>query len=394
MDEESLRVRGWPWGVGRWPLLSLVTVLLSVWTGLVAFGQRPPWGPSPAERGVAPRRPPAGVPGPWDQDVLVFRVSAGGEVTKVAVFERAGVPTLARMTDGRLIAAHQHFPEDDEASFDKVAVRFSSDEGRQWSGPQTIRLSGLPERMRFPFDPTLVVLPDGRVRLFFTSLRANRFEEDLPGIHSAISTNGVDYEYEPGIRFGIKGRPVIDCAVVLHQGVFHLYAPDNGPRRRPGEGRAEGRPGVGYHATSKDGLRFTRAEDVRIEGRRRWLGSAQSDGKRIKFFGTGGGPGTPGARPPGSGVWVGSSRDGQTWELIEWPPIPGADPGAVRSSGGGWVVVATGPPRPGTPSAEPKCPGGPRWQPRKDFRAWEEDRPVFPAQEPVTCSPILSPCGR
>jgi len=299
------------------------------------------------------------MPGPWDNDVLVYRVSPSGEAVKVATFERAGVPTVARMKDGRLVAAHQHFPENDEVNFDKVAVRFSSDEGRTWNSPQVIRLTGLPEGMRFPFDPTLVALPDGQVRLYFTSLRGRRFEEDVPAIYSAISTNGLDYTFEPGMRFGIEGRPVIDCAVVLHQGVFHLYSPDNAPQRKPGEPRGgeppDARPGdgVGYHAVSKDGLQFTRLEDVQIEGRRRWLGNAQSDGTVITFFGTGdaGSPGAPGPGQPRGGVWMAGSRDGQTWRLLESPPIPGADPGAVKTSDGGWVVVATGPPRPGTSGA-------------------------------------------
>lgn len=112
-----------------------------------------------------------GMPGPWNNDVPAYRINPDGEVAQTATFERAGVATIARMKEGRLIAAHQHFPEKDEANFDKVAVRFSSDEGKAWTEPQVIRLRGLPEGMRFPFNPTLVPLPDGRVRLYFTSLR-------------------------------------------------------------------------------------------------------------------------------------------------------------------------------------------------------------------------------
>jgi hypothetical protein len=297
------------------------------------------------------------MPGPWNNDVLVYRVDPRGEVAQIATFERAGVPTLARLKDGRLIAAHQYFPEHDDASFDKVAVRFSSDEGKTWTLPQVIRLSGLPEGMRFPFDPTLVPVPGGRVRLYFTSLRGRRFDESVPAIYSAISDNGVDYRFEPGMRFGVEGRIVIDCAVVLHKGVFHLYAPDNGVQPRFGErledqaGQTRPRPGIGYHATSKDGLNFTRAADVRIDGARRWLGNAQSDGKLITFFGSGDADRRrePEAAPPG--LWMATSEDGQSWRLMEAPLLPGADPGAVATRDGGWIVTATGPPRPGPPGA-------------------------------------------
>jgi hypothetical protein len=281
--------------------------------------------------------------------VLVYRWGSDRKTQKVATFERAGVPTLARLKDGRLLAAHQYFPEDGGSDFDKVAVRFSENEGQNWTAPQVIRLEGLAPDMRFPFDPTLVPLPDGRVRLYFTSVKGRRPEEHRPAIYSAISTNGVDYEVEPGMRFGIEGRPVIDCAVVLHKGIFYLYSPDNGaggaPPGRPGDGRREpGKPlapGTAYAATSTDGLKFIRQTDVHIEGRRRWLGNAQSDGKTITFFGTG--------EP---GIWSATSEDGQSWKLGEsLSDITGADPGAVALKDGGYLVLATGAPRAGTPSA-------------------------------------------
>jgi hypothetical protein len=201
--------------------------------------------------------------------VLVYRIGPDGQIEKLATFPRAGVPTVARLKDGRLIAAHQHFPADNDEDFDTVAMHFSADEGRTWTQPAVVRLNGLPEGMRFPFDPTLVPQPDGRVRLYFTSLKGRRLEEDRPAIYSAISDDGLNFVFEPGLRFGIKNRPVIDCAVTLHVGVFHLFAPDNGAGNDPGAPRLEpgerSRDRVGYHATSLDGLEFTRQPDVRLK---------------------------------------------------------------------------------------------------------------------------------
>jgi hypothetical protein len=280
--------------------------------------------------------------GPWQNDVIVYRADLSNKLERLATFARAGVPTLARMHDGRFIAAHQHFPEGNEVDFDKVAVHFSSDEGRTWTDAQVIQLAGLPEGMRFPFDPTLVPLPDNRVRLYFTSLKGRRFETSRPAIYSAVSSNGVDFAVEPGVRFGIEGRPVIDCAVALHNGVFHLFSPDNGTNINPGfqQDQAEKRPveGIGYYATSRDGLNFIRQDDVRLDGGRRWLGNAQSDGSVLRFFGTGG----------RFGVWSASSTNGQLWSVEEqFGRVPGADPGAVKLKDGNWLLAVTGPPREG-----------------------------------------------
>jgi hypothetical protein len=271
--------------------------------------------------------------------VIVYRTVSGNNVEKVATFPRAGVPTLARLKDGRLIAAHQHFPANNDTDFDKVAVRFSSNEGRAWTEAEVIRLTALPEGMRFPFDPTLVALPDGRVRLYFTSLKGRQLEANRPAIYSAISSNGIDFAVEPGIRFSVEDRPVIDCAVALHDGVFHLFSPDNGAGNNPGarqsDPRERPREGIGYHATSTDGVNFTRQADVRIESGRRWLGNAQSEGGVLRFFGTGGSSG---------GVWTAISTNGQSWSVEEgFPMVPGADPGAVKIKDG-WVLAVTGPP--------------------------------------------------
>ena len=274
----------------------------------------------------------AGRQGPWNNDVLVYRIAADGTSEQLATFERAGVPTLARLADGRLIAAHQHFPADFGPDFDKVAVRFSKDEGRTWTEPQVLQLTGLPEGMRFPFDPTLVPLPDGRVRLYFTSVKGRRIDESPPAIYSAISSDGVHYDFEPGPRFGIEGRIVIDCAVVLHRGVFHLFSPDNGPAG-PRRDRDRGPDGIGYHATSTDGLNFTRVADVRIDGRRVWLGNAQSDGQAITFYGT------------GEGVWTATSEDGVEWKRGASFTVRAADPGAATARDGGIILIGTGPPR-------------------------------------------------
>jgi hypothetical protein len=286
-------------------------------------------------------------PGPWDNDVLVYRLTPG-DPAKLATFGRAGVPTVARMKDGRLIAAFQNFPVDDNRNFDRVAVSFSSDEGRAWSSPEPIVVEAMEAGLARPFDPTLVPLPDGRMRLYFTSNRNPDFRRSAPAIYSAISTDGIRYTFEPGIRFNVDGRVVIDCAAALHDGLFHLIVPDNGTADdlAGGQERREPPPGGnGYHAISSDGLKFERVADVKLaSGRDRWLGNMQSDGDSLVFFGTGPAP------------WPVSSKDGGRWETVSTSMrLPGADPGAVKLRDGSWLILVTGPPRPGTPGARQRA---------------------------------------
>lgn len=316
----------------------------------------PPQGPSPYDAllqvpfpvGAMPAQPTRmngeGQRGPWQNDLLVQRASVDGIVSLAHTFERAGVPTMARLKDGRILATFQHFPKDDERNFDRVAVSASSDEGATWSKPEPIAVDGMEAGLARPFDPTLVPLPDGRIRLYFTSNRSPRFEESIPAIYSAISEDGIHYQFEPGVRFAIKGRIVIDCAACLHDGTFHLFVPDNGTAADMQRERLNHQPprgGIGYHAVSKDGLTFERVEDVKLDGNIRWLGNVLSDGEKMTFIGTGN------ARPgTGGNLWMATSTDGATWKLMDAPRMMGADPGAVALKDGGWLIITTGEPRP------------------------------------------------
>jgi hypothetical protein len=148
---------------------------------------------------------------------------------------------------------------------------------------------------------------------------------------------------------------VIDCAAALHEGVFHLIVPDNGTADDFESGRPGHQPprgGMGYHATSRDGLRFERLAEVQLPTSGRWLGNLQSDGPHLVFFGTGGaGPSRPG------GIWRATSADGAAWQLDEnLARVPGADPGAVKLRDGSWLLAATGPPRAGTAGSRQRSP--------------------------------------
>src|SRR4051812_24335914 len=108
--------------------------------------------------------------GPWHRDLHVQESADGLRFGQSRVFvERAGVPSLCRDRQGRLLAVFQWFPFDRREAFDKVAVLTSTDDGGTWDKPQPNAVRNLPAGYERPYDPTIVLLDDGRLRLYFTS---------------------------------------------------------------------------------------------------------------------------------------------------------------------------------------------------------------------------------
>ena len=322
-------------GYQRWADAIVPTV--SLFLGRSTVVQRPPVRPPP---NILRHKPDLTRAGPWDNDVLVYMVQSDGSANQISTFERAGVPTIGRFANGRLIAAHQWFPEDDDEAFDTIAVRFSDDNGNSWTDPESLVFEGLDKEARYPFDPTIVVLEDERVRLYFTYMVGSRiFEEATPGISSAISYDSIHFVKEEGMRLEIEDVPVIDCSVVLHRNTWHLISPyleDNTP--------------MAYHATSKDGLLFKRVRDISFNDSFRWLGCMLMKGRSLVFYGTRH-HGAPASARQG-GLPTATSTSGSRWKAGEPLLVQGADPGVVLLEDGSSIVVVTGPPREGTASRE------------------------------------------
>jgi len=270
--------------------------------------------------------------GPWNRD-LEWSESADGLVfSKKGVFvERGGVPSLAKTEDGRLYAVFQWFPLSDRNSFDQVAFMISLDQGRSWTRPGLIRVSGLTSPLFRVFDPTLAPLPGGGFRLYFSSERTSDLNpRGNRAIFSAVSDDGIHFTFEPGQRFGFEGGETFDCAVGFLGGFWHLYCP------------IPASEGWGYHAISTDGLNFDRQPDVFIPGQRDWLGNVLVTERGIHFFGSG-----------RQGGWAGFSSDGFRWTLASERTGLGGDPGVVVDEDGRYLAVGTGPLRADAKSGPP-----------------------------------------
>lgn len=252
--------------------------------------------------------------GPWDNKLEITTLSADGTemVGRPEVFvDRAGVVTMIQDADGRLVAAFQWFPCDDAESFDKVAVMISEDEGETWSDPELVEIEGLPKTYVRPFDPTLALTPEGKIRLYFTSSAdANPVISPAFNIYSALSDDGINYTFEEGARFDLEVA-VYDSAVAYWEGIWYLITPKN----------ENGEPAGAYYGTSEDGLNFTRQADIDNYEDTGWTGNFLVIDDALRFYGVG-------TQTSGMG-WT-ATEDGETWSVPEYfENFFGGDPAVV-----------------------------------------------------------------
>lgn len=259
--------------------------------------------------------------GPWARDLMMATSADGTAFSAPEVFvERAGVPSVVREADGRLVAAFQWFPQND-AAWDKVAVAFSEDDGATWTEPRTIELEGLPEGYQRPFDPTLAVTEDGRLRLYFTTTVGKPGPNADMHIASAVSEDGVSYVVEPGTRVIEEGVRLYDAAALLLNGTWHLTTPLH----------AEG----ATHATSPNGTDFTPIDPIDTYPSYNWTGNLVAWGDGMRFYG--GGPGT---------IWWSETADGDDWSKPVSTGIRGGDPAVTELESGAYLMIYVGEPKP------------------------------------------------
>jgi hypothetical protein len=226
---------------------------------------------------------------------------------------------MAMDSSGRLLAAFQWFPSPLHGPhWDSVAVKISSDSGLTWSTPQPIVIQNFPVNFQRPFDPTLVALPGGQIRIYFSS--------GPPGMntistYSAIGNDGIHFTYESGIRFTQAGRNCIDPSVILFQGMYHYTSPKGAPQ----DGA--------FHATSLDGLTFTQIADIPSDALHNWTGNLIVDSLAMKFYGSG-----------GNSMWFSATGNGNIWSPYQQLNLSGGDPAIAKIPGRNYILIYTGQP--------------------------------------------------
>ncbi len=266
-------------------------------------------------------------------DLIICKSSDGINWANNALFEaQAGVPSVAQHTTGLLSCVFQWFPSptnQSNPSFDKIAVKQSSDNGLTWSSPQLISISGYPPTYKRPFDPTLVVTDNGNLRLYFSASRNGMLTllDSTVHTYSAISPDGINYTYE-GVRVLVDDSITIDPAVAKLGNTWHYTCPSGPPQAGA------------HHFISGDGLAWTRTTAVTSDMNHNWTGNLLIDGNEMKFYGT--------PNPQTNAIWMRQTNNGFNWgpytNCTGTLPSNGAqaDPAVVKPSSANYLMIYVG----------------------------------------------------
>lgn len=186
--------------------------------------------------------------GPFFHNLKKATSSNGLDFTKVpgVVFEKASVPDALRRSDGRIFL---YAVDGAGRSKSGIMVAISEDNGQSWK-TGSLQLS-CSRPVCSGADSQIVELPDGKLRLYYVVFPERRRapEQQVNQIRSALSTDGIHFMEEEGIRF--EHQQITDPDVVLIGNKWYMYL-SQGPRL--------------IAASSLNGLQFKLEKTVREQG--------------------------------------------------------------------------------------------------------------------------------
>ncbi|NBV14646.1 MAG: T9SS C-terminal target domain-containing protein [Sphingobacteriia bacterium] len=263
---------------------------------------------------------------PWNNPLRIATSSDGITFSTPTIFQdSAGVPSVVAWKGDTLVCVFQGFKAPiGSSTWDRVSVKFSYDKGITWTASQPIVMQNFPTAYQRPFDPTLVVLNQDSLRLYYSSSNGiPTFGADsIINTYSAISTDGIHYTFEANPRVDEPISKVIDPAVIYYNNSYHYLAPAGSP--------AQG----AFHYVSGDGLDFSKVLDIGSDNQHNWTGNYMVNSPaELRFYGCG-----------SNTIWYNSSSNGGVWNGYVPTNIIGGDPSVVKTDSQQYIMIYVGPP--------------------------------------------------
>ena len=197
---------------------------------------------TPAQgKGTAP--PGATGIGPWATRLMLATSDDGLTFTRTheILADQCGVPNIIIDNDGRLRVYYIDFGNGNILA---AAIR---DFDGEWAY-RRISINGA-AREGDPADPSVVLLPDNRYRIYYTQGTYGPYGP-YAKVYSALSLDGLRFTAERGARFS-PGPPVFDPIVLKTAEIWKLWTGPDGQ----------------YTAFSSDGLTFQAGNAFQVDGR-------------------------------------------------------------------------------------------------------------------------------
>jgi hypothetical protein len=263
---------------------------------------------------------------PWERPLKIAWSNDGITFGTPTIFQdSSGVPSVIKWKGDTLICAFQWFRMPNPSpTWDRVAVKFSYNNGITWTQPTPIVVNGLPPNYQRPFDPTLVVFNNDSIRIYFSS--SDGFPigglDSTVNTYSAKSSDGINYFFEPNARVDEVNNRAIDPAVIYFNNSYHYLAPIGSPQQGA------------YHYVSPNGLNFMKVPDIPSNNNHNWTGNYMiNDTNDLRFYGSG-----------STGVWFNSTSNGGVWNGYVNTNIQGGDPSALKLSASNYLMIFVGNP--------------------------------------------------
>ncbi len=157
--------------------------------------------------------------GPYYDSVWLATSNDGVNWTEYGsmLLNHSSVPQPVQLSNGNVVVYYVN------ASIDTFDCSVTSDLVNFTYGNCKLYNSGLQKA----WDPDVVKLPNGKYRLYYYGPKVVNGQADMSpnsvdNIYSAISTDGLNFYQESGIRFSYQG--ITDPAVELINGTWYMYA--------------------------------------------------------------------------------------------------------------------------------------------------------------------------
>lgn len=244
--------------------------------------------------------------------------------------KHAAAPDVVVLKNGDVLAVFDYAKasDPDEATF--LALSRSSDGGQTWSPAKRIHFAGAKGRATAARHGDLLQMPDGRLRLYFTSAIERRRGRKssrmgrLAVVRAAERRDGFNFRFDPRVKVRIAATGDVHPMSVWTQRQLHLYVADiGGQTSRSASAATRIR-----HLVSGDGRVFSRLHSAYVR-------DADFTGTIV--------PVDDGFRAYASssaGVISLLSKDGRRWRREEGIRIPtGWDPAVAGLTDGSYVML-------------------------------------------------------